>query len=721
MFGTDTKRTIWIQIMLIVCAVQSCLVNAAVWQVDRGPEQEFQNRNSGESIFLADDYELKRLLEQVPAEHSGQSLEIDLPMPDGSLARYKIFESSVMESGLAVKFPGIKSYQVQGIDHPGAVGRVDISVKGFRGMIDSPYGRIFIDPLADQISQYRSLKVGKSQHRGHFQCDTYDLARNQTAKRRELLKQSTTINRVSGSLLGYRLALSATQEYVNAVGGTLETAMSEINTAINRVNQILGRDLGIRLFLVTDNDKLIDVNDEANFTNSNGFLLLTENQAWIDDTIGNDNYDVGHILGTAGGGLALLQSVCGPNKAEGMTSLPNPTGDVFYINILAHEFGHQFGANHTFNGSESACLGNRNATTAFEPGSGSTIMSYAGICGAENMQANANASYHAGSIAEIAAFVSGSGASCATTLPITPQNTDPDSVSAGDDKTIPVGTAFALTGSANDADSGDVLSYQWDQMDAGAVATTATNFNSDQGNNPLFRNLLPQTNATRNFPILANQLNLSSDVGEVLPATSRTLNFRLTARDCRGGQGTDDIRITVDNASGPFEITSHSSGSTFPATSNPIVAWSVNGTDVGAVACANVDIDLLTFNADKSTYAVTSLASATANDGSEMVTIPDKGSSLARFRVRCSDNVFYDISDADLNITGTGTFDTDGNSTALSVAAACSAINVTGAPAGTVSTSGSSGGSGGGGAILWEWLFLILLAIGLKPRIQQIS
>ncbi len=718
MFGIDAKLKIWVLGLMIALVFQSSLADSAIWQVDNSSSTNLQGRNQAEKIFLADNPALRRLLDQVPPEHSGQSLEIDLPMPDGSLARYRLFESSVMESGLAAKFPDIKSFQVQGVDHPGAMGRVDISAKGFRGMIDSPYGRLFIDPLEQQTNRYRSQVADRSQHRGEFQCGTHDLPGNQSAHLRETLQQSPLASRIPGSMLGYRLALSATQEYVNAVGGSLETAMSEINTAINRVNQILGRDLGIRLFLVSDNDKLIDVNGEAGFTNSNAFLLLIENQAFIDTTIGNDSYDIGHILGTAGGGLALLQSVCGTNKAEGMTSLPNPTGDNFYINILAHEIGHQFGANHTFNGSEGSCDGNRNATTAFEPGSGSTIMSYAGICDAENIQGNANASYHAGSIAEIDAFVGGSGASCATTLAITPANTDPDSVSAGNDVTIPMGTAFTLSGSANDADSSDVLSYQWDQMDVGAVATTAATFNGDQGNNPLFRNRLPQTSADRHFPTLGNQLNLTSDVGEVMPMTSRTLNFRLTTRDCRGGQGVDDVRVTVDNASGPFQISSHNTATTFVATSTPTLTWLVNGTDIGAVSCANVDIDLLTFNAAKTSFAVTSLVTATANDGSEILSIPDKASNRARFRVSCSDNVFYDISDADLNITGTATFNTDGNTTELAEAAGCSAINVDGAPVGTIA-SGGSGGSGGGGSIAWELLLLSLLTICVKLSLQQ--
>ena len=178
------------------------------------------------------------------------------------------------------------------------------------------------------------------------------------------------------------------------------------------------------------------------------------------------------------------------------------------------------------------------------------------------------------------------------------------------------------------------------------------------------------------------------------------------------------FRVNVDATSGPFQITSHITPTTFPATSMPTVAWSVNGTDIGAVNCANVDIDLLTFDAGKSTFAVISLATATANDGAEVVSIPDRANSQARFRVSCSDNIFYDISDADLNITGTGTFDTTGNTTGLAAAAGCSAIGVDGVPPGTGSSGNNNSGEGGNGSIFWElWMLgFVLLISAIRPQ-----
>jgi len=706
---------------LTVLLLISSSAYAAMWEVDPTSNRAVDTLDG--SRFINDDSELRRLLNQVPDELSGQSLEIDLPMPDGSLAAYLIYESGIMQPGLAAKFPEIKSYVVRGIDHPGSAGRVDISSKGFRGMIATPFGRVFIDPETIGSNRYLARTNDAQSHSHGFQCGVYNLDANKQSPLRAFKRESTNSYRIPGSITAYRLAVSATPEYVAAVSTaapSLSEAMAEINTAINRVNQIYERDLGIKLFLVADNDKLIDVQGNANFDNSNGPLLLSQNQNWIDSQIGSSSYDVGHIFSTGGGGVAQLGSVCGSSKAQGVTGLQDPTGDMFYIDFVAHELGHQFGGNHTFNGSTGSCGGNpsnRNGSTAFEPGSGSTIMAYANICGGENLQTESEATFHAGSIAEINAFVAdtNTGGSCATILATTPANTDPVAADAID-RTIPMGTPFSLTGSATDVD-GDTLSYQWDQLDAGTVPTTAATFNSDQGNNPLFRSNVPQTIAVRHFPSLANQLSLSSETGQILPVLARTLTFRMTARDCKSGQAFDDVRVTVDASSGPFRVTSHGAGtSPFNGTTQQIVSWNVANTDMAPVNCATVDIDLLTFSADKSTFADTRLATAVANNGTALVTIGDKSASTARFRVSCSDsdNVFYDISDADLNITGALALPTTGNSTALSNAAICGVSNASGSPTGF---GVGGGGSGGGGAPHPVWLLVLLLLAGAgRPR-----
>lgn len=680
---------------------------AIIWQADKTAYRSIHAGNG--SQFVSDDFALRHLLDQVPNEISGQSLKIDLPMPDGSLAAYRIYESSIMQPGLTAKFPDIKSYVVQGIDHPGSSGRVDISPKGFRGMIYTPYGRVYIDPEQAGSTQYLSrTNKGQSQPDG-FQCSAYDLEENNQTASRNFSTQSTS-NRISGSLTTYRLAVSATPEYVTAVGGGLIATMAEINTVINRVNFIYERDLGIKLFLVSDNEKLIDLDGSAGFSNEDGLALLNQNQAWIDSTIGSGSYDIGHIFSTGGGGVAQLQSVCSSSKARGVTGLPDPVAlksDIFYIDFVSHEIGHQFGGNHTFNGSTDSCGGaNRNAATAYEPGSGATIMAYAGICGEENLQSQSDATFHAGTIAEINAFVTNpsTGGSCASFQTVT--NNDPILLDAGADKTIPVSTAFRLEVSAVDND-GDSLSYQWDQMDTGSV-TTATTFGDDLINNALFRTYSPVDTTSRDFPSLGTQLDGLADLSESLPCTNRDMNFRVTVRDGQSGQAIDDVKLTVDSTSGPFKISSHNNGETIFASSAAVnLSWDVANTDQAPVSCPNVDIDLLTFSDNDSSYAVNSLLSATENDGNALVTIPDMFSNRARFRVACSNNVFYDISDNHLTIQDSGAgvnFPTTGEFAFVNVDGLVFAPKDQGCTA--ISGGNISSGGGGGAPASW-WLLLL--------------
>ena len=654
-------------------------------------------------LFDANDQLLRTQLSRAPNEVRGTSDTIHLPMPDGRLAKFSVVESSNMEDGLAEEFPQIKSYKVHGIDDPSASGRVDMSPNGFRGMLMTSRGRVFIDPINDIANPSRYLsKFRTTSSRGAdqpFQCDVHRLPGN--SSRVFDFSRRIPAQRVSGSLTSYRIAVSATSEYVTAVGGTLEAAMSEINTAINRVNQIFEGDLGIHLNLITTNSSIIEVAPaDFGFSNNNVSALLNQNQTQIDTTIENSNYDIGHVFGTRGGGVAGLRVACNDDyKAWGVTGLKNPTGDPFYIDYVAHEIGHQFGGNHSYNGSNSNCA-NRNASTAFEPGSGSSIMGYAGLCIDENISNSTDATFHAGSIAEINSFVTGAGGTCATSAIISPANSDPTNVNAGIDRVIPINTPFRLTASA--VDTGDTLSYQWDQMDVGAVATTSTTIGTDQGNNPLFRTGMPKTTSTREFPVLMTQINNISTKGETLPTKNRVLNFRVTVRDGRAGQGTDDVQISVDTTSGPFAITSHNAELQLTATDGTTVEWNPANTPNAPVNCPSVDIKLYTFSEDKSSYGIVDLLLSTDNDGSQFVDIPDKANAQARFSVSCSNNIFYDLSNFDLNIMGEGIFSTTGYSTGPSKATLTQVITTT--PAST-----DSGGGGGGSFTLATLLLTLLL------------
>ncbi|MDJ0834382.1 MAG: M12 family metallo-peptidase [Gammaproteobacteria bacterium] len=590
------------------------------------------------------------------AQRRAVSQTISLPIAENLSAEYRLQPTRVMAPELAAKFPEIQTFHL--LDANNAVaGVADINHRGFHAMVYRDGERLLIDPEVNHRSAhvYR-LRKTLERGAGRFSCGTSRDMRSLAARRISMLG-SRVAPRAADELRQYRLAVSTTWEYRTEVGGSLADALAAIVTAISRVNQIYERDLGIRFVLVADNEKLIATSSFDGLSNDDAFSLLTENQALIDSRIGNDSYDIGHVFATQSSGLASLGVTCNnPFKAQGATGIPNPIGDPFYIDYVAHEIGHQFNADHTFNGTTSSCGGaNREALSAFEPGSGSTIMAYAGICGVENIQGVADALFHAHSITQIDDYVAnGTGNSCGEIVAVS-NNTNAPTAQAGADRTIPYSTPFRLTGSGSDADA-DSLSYTWDQMDLGN-ATNVSSHGTDLGDNPLMRSLLPNASGQRNFPRLSTLISgsLQDQRAEALPTQPRDLNFRLTVRDGLGGVATDDVSLQVDNSAGPFVVT----GPTGPGAllGSATVTWNVlNTDDVNSVNCQQVDINLLTFNDDvtPTEFCRDPLVTNTLNDGTEDVTLADLNASHARFEVVCSNQSFFNISQQRLSITGSG-------------------------------------------------------------------
>ncbi len=291
-----------------------------------------------------------------------------------------------------------------------------------------------------------------------------------------------------------------------------------IVTAMNRVNEIYEQDVAIRMILVANNTSVVFTAEPDPYTNNNGGTMLGQNTTNLNNVIGSANYDIGHVFSTGGGGVATLNGPCGGSKARGVTGLTQPVGDAFYIDYVAHEMGHQWGANHTFNGSTGSCAGgNRNATTAYEPGSGTTIMAYAGICGNQDTAEHSDAVFHRKSLDEIQTFSrTGNGNTCKATLAV---GNLPPTAEAGAAYTIPINTPFALTaGTATDRDGAGVLTYNWDEWDLGA----AGNPNTPVGNAPIFRSFISTTTSpTRTFPQVSDLVNNTQTIGEILPCYAR--------------------------------------------------------------------------------------------------------------------------------------------------------------------------------------------------------
>ncbi len=599
------------------------------------------------TIYNLDRSTLKARLSNAPMEFDTPNVDdlpiLTIPMPNGTYARFRFEESPIMHPDLAAKYPDIKTYLGQGIDDPSASIRFDETPSGFHAQILSPNGAVYVDPYSRGDTQTYSSYYKKDYQNAakQFQCLTEPTIQpGQRPQNRDVLQRSGT------TLKTYRLAVAATTEYTAFHGGKTE-AINAIATTVNRVTGIYEIELAVQFVLVGDNDMLV-FTDTDEYINDNAEQLLTKNQMIIDRVILAANYDIGHVVGTGAGGLATSGVCQDEHKAKGVTGGPSPMGDPFDVDFVAHEIGHQFNANHTWsgldNGLNSSCGGgNYFAATAMEPGSGSTIMAYAGICDTQNLQNTSDPYFHSASFDEILTYITtGPGAGCGSSL--NNGNTVP-SVNAGADYTIPKQTPFTLTGTASDT-NGDSLTYCWEQRDTGPQQAIA---DADNGSSPLFRSFPPVTSESRTFPKLSDILGNTATIGEKLPTLARAMNFRLTVRDNRAGGGgvnTDDMVATVDASSGPFLVTSPNTAVTLPAGTQTIT-WNVANTATTPVNATNVNILLST---DSGTTFLTTLVSNTPNDGSQSVTLPNMTTSTARIKVEAVGNVFFDVSNTNFSI-----------------------------------------------------------------------
>lgn len=588
---------------------------------------------------------MRRTLQSAPSEVIGNPMrgsEIVLPMPDGTNQRFLYSESPIMEPALQAQFPDIRTYVGQGIDDPTATLRMDMTPAGFHAQILSASGSAYIDPRTRDLTIYASYFKRDAAKTADWTCGVTGNAATTSIDR-----DIVPLVALGTELRTYRLACAATAEYTAFHGGTVTGAMAAIVTAFNRVNGIYEREVAVRMNLVANNSSLVFLNAITDgYTNDDGGVMLGENQTKLDSVIGSANYDIGHVFSTGGGGIASLGSVCSvANKARGVTGSSSPINDPFYVDYVCHEVGHQFDANHTFNSETGLCGdGNKNNSTAFEVGSGSTILSYAGICSPNDVQPLSDDYFHAGSLSEISSFITDVSHSCP--VKTSTGNSIP-TVSAGSDYTIPRNTPFTLTASANDS-NGDALTYCWEQMDLGPTADLGA---ADTGAGPLFRTYRPTTNNWRTFPALTNILANTTNLSERLPNTARTMNFRVTVRDNRAGGGannSDLALVTVATNAGPFLITNLNTSGTFSGLVT--VGWSVAGTTNAPVSAAQVKIMLSTNGG--LTFPIT-LTPNTPNTGSASVLLPNITNNNARIMVQGVNNIFFDINDANLSIRPT--------------------------------------------------------------------
>lgn len=571
------------------------------------------------------------------------SNNVVLPLPNGDFSVFILSRSHVMAQSLSNKYPNIQTFTGYEIGNPQHKGRFDITMHGFHGVFNYNGDKVFIEPVnRDNNKIYHSYFRSDSQpiskdalgHRSEPKKDMFRL---------EQLKHSLKAKNVSkvSQIKTYRIAIATTGEYSEFHGGNKESTLASLVTLLNRVNEIYQNELGIKLELVANNDAIIFTDKDTDpFKNTDEDIdVISET---INNTIGVDNYDIGHIVGTGGGGLAGFAVVCSQSKAEGVTGSNSPTGDAFHVDYVAHEIGHQFGADHTFNGSLGACEGNREALSAYEPGSASTIMGYAGICDEQNLQNNSDPYFHIRSIDQISQF--SSQASCGASVV---QSNQTPTIETLAEFTIPAKTAFMLSGEASDAEN-DSLSYSWEQYDLGVQTNSKLDDQTDDGTKPLFRNFTPKSTGVRVFPKIDDVLSGNIAFGETLPTTTRTLNFRLTVRDGQGNISDKAVKVNVIQSAAGFKINEPTNSSRWNNTIN-LVTWDTANSQQAPVSCSHVDILLST---DSGINFNQTLALNTLNDGSQEIEISGVNTTKARIKVMCNTNIFFAINNGDFEING---------------------------------------------------------------------
>ena len=594
---------------------------------------------------------------------------VSIPNPNGEMVSYRIIEASTFEESLQAQFPEIRSFAGNAVNDASLAIRFSVSpYNGLSAIIRTAVGETtyIIDPITMDNKTFIVFDRSKSKKAdGSFICTTEDDITTFGPNLNKGAVNQMLNNADDGKLRKFQMAQSCTAEYSNFFGATsaaqVNLVLAAFNNTYTRCNAIFEMDFNCTMELIANTTSVIYYNPStdpysppANLGNWNAELGAT-----LQSVIGNDNYDIGHVFGDSGGGgnAGCIGCICSASNAKGTAytspSDGNPQGDFFDVDYVAHEIGHQLGGNHTFSHS-----GENNAVN-MEPGSGVTIMGYAGITGATDVAAHSIPIFHAGSIKQITDNIKTkdcSGANTGYCLEVVNTGNAVPAPSAPTTKTLPRGTAFKLTGTATDANAGDVLSYCWEQVDdATTVGALASYPSATKTNGANFRSFMPKNNGTRNFPRLEDHIanGVAGNQWEIIPndaTTNRTKNFRMTVRDNRAGGGNNEsvnTAVTFDRNIGPFLITSQSTaGISYTQGSTQTVTWSVNGT-TGLTGSTNVNIKLST---DGGQTYTTTLVANTPNDGTQTVTIPNVSAPFCRILIEPTANDYYAINTNDFAI-----------------------------------------------------------------------
>ncbi len=614
------------------------------------PFNNTPTRYTAYQVALSD---LKNYIAEAPAYTSQKKSDIRLRMPTPyGFREFNVYTSITLQN---LSDTSVRAYRLVGTDNT-CSGSLVIAPQGLYIAVypnGKPAYYLQTANLQNQIVLYEKNDVRANQ----FTCYTDETLNLPQGKNSQINDQL---------LRTYRFAVGVTGEYAQyhiqrAINGGIisgsaddvqkkEVVLAAIVTTIDRVNTIYERDFGISLSLVPNEKDVIFLDPNTDpYNNDDIISMLNNNTSVLNNYIGSANYDGGHLFTTyPGGGISRLGIICGNNKSASVTGSSNPLGDAYDVDYVAHEIGHAFGCNHTF---ANSCSNNRNLSTSVEPGSGSTIMAYAGVC-SPNVQQHSDDYFHITSIREAGNFVTNF-ATCSTNTD-TGNHAPQISVVNYGNVYIPKNTAFMLEASATDADN-DALTYNWEQIDAVANNNTYNWYpNPNFDNGPLFRSYAPVTTGIRYFPLMANILSGTyRNTWEVLPAVNRSLNFMVTVRDNHAGGGQSPyqyISFQVDANTGPFKITNLETDADWITGETIQITWDVAGTDAGRVNCTSVDILFSTDNGETFEYVV---AQNLPNNGTAEFQLPNNipDTQTGRLMLKAHNNYFFDVAKGNFKVT----------------------------------------------------------------------
>ncbi|WP_115878003.1 reprolysin-like metallopeptidase [Lutibacter oceani] len=582
---------------------------------------------------------------------------ITFPNELGELHKYEVFEASVMSDGLQKKFPNLKSYIGKGLDDPSLLIRLSLTTQGLNVVIlNSPRGTIYINTYTNDIKSYKIYSTKSLPKTEPFECEVVNAKENEQRK-------SNGNSKISNSNNGYfrtiRLAVIATAEYSNwhlqyqGIDNNKteiekkEVVLSAIVASMTKVNAVFERDISLSMVLVEDSEKIIFLNSLTDeLTGDDKYKLLNEGNTIVKDIIGFENYDISHVYSAFDlGGVAMQTSICNINKPNGVSSSSSPIGN-YFENVIMHEIGHQFGASHTYNkcskGFTDYSISN---LTSVEPGSGSTIMSYGGVCwGDDNVVKDRDIYFHGISIQQMIAKLNSDNSICMESSLI--ENSPPVIIDIAD-YTVPISSPIKLVGDVSNANS-DSYTYTWEQFDAEIGISPPE---STQIEGPIFRSYPPTNSGKRSLPNkLSSAIGQRSNKWEVLPSVSRTVNFGLTVRNNNLNfpqTAFMQTKIIFDENSGPFEVTSQNNSEKWNIGETKTITWNVANTDKSPILCSKVNI-LFSPNTG-STYTI-ALASNIENNGSFDIIVPNLSTSGGKIKVESVGNIFYSVNKGYISI-----------------------------------------------------------------------